>query len=341
MNNVPFIGSVAWQGSIKVIRNSMFLKIISVHKSSFYALSDAGDVLLFQSKDVGIAPFSVVIEDYERMFDYLNLRSNTSITISHRGMTETDGSPVLCLALETMPYISPAPAPVNKSNLQTGIAYIQEFLTLREQCEGRMRRVFLLNALCGIDEKKPVPKDRFCDALEIGFSRLFDALIEDFTDNTGNSVFTNNTCDSGFTGKKGGEINRIVSGLVGIGPGMTPSSDDILCGLIYCLQSVIGQCVYSNTVFALRQSILKSAGRTTIVSSAYLRAAAMRLPFRLLDSVLLGIRMQGAQLTSSMEKLILVGSNSGGEMLLGLALGAQLICMCNYTRRNENEHFSL
>ena len=196
-----------------------------------------------------------------------------------------------------------------------------------------MRRVFLLNALCGIEEKEPVPKDCFCDALEIGFSLLFDALIGDLADNTGSSGFANNACDNDFEGKTRGEITRIVSGLIGIGPGMTPSSDDILCGLIYCLQSVTGQSVYRNTVFALRQSILKNVGRTTTVSSAYLRAAAMRLPFRLLDSVLLGIHMPGPQLTSSMEKLILVGSSSGGEMLLGLALGAQLICMCNYKEK--------
>lgn len=111
-------------------------------------------------------------------------------------------------------------------------------------------------------------------------------------------------------------LNTAVQGLVGLGRGLTPSYDDYLTGLLFCLH-------YAGcTTEALARAVLDSLGRTNRYSAAFLRAAAEGGYFSLLaDCLASGSR-------EALEKLLAVGSSSGRDMLAGMCHAVALLSTC-------------
>jgi Protein of unknown function (DUF2877) len=77
-------------------------------------------------------------------------------------------------------------------------------------------------------------------------------------------------CEWGEGNLEAGACADAVNGLVGLGPGLTPSGDDFLMGALAVLDA-LGQ---TNIHTALAQAIVAAAGRTSPVSASLLRAAA-------------------------------------------------------------------
>ena len=112
-------------------------------------------------------------------------------------------------------------------------------------------------------------------------------------------------------------IHSLVNELLGLGPGLTPSGDDLLSGLLYGLRHSPARDGLACT--ALCDAIREQAGaRTNAVSADYLLAILEDAPFD---------RMAAAweHPVAGAAGLMQVGSNSGGEMLLGLVCAAQLL----------------
>lgn len=108
-------------------------------------------------------------------------------------------------------------------------------------------------------------------------------------------------------------VELCVEALLGLGPGLTPSADDVLCGLLYGLRQ--GDNPSANL---LRQAVCAHAdSRTHPVSAAYLKAIADGEVFSRLEDAWLGR-------AGSLEALLEVGSSSGADMLLGLCLAETL-----------------
>ena len=114
-------------------------------------------------------------------------------------------------------------------------------------------------------------------------------------------------------GLKAGDIPKLrhcVCSLLGLGPGLTPSGDDLLCGLLYGLRHSPAR--DSASCEALAAAIREFAPRqTNAISADYLLAVAGDAPFRSMAQAWQAPETGAAAL---ME----IGSNSGGEMLLGL-----------------------
>lgn len=109
-------------------------------------------------------------------------------------------------------------------------------------------------------------------------------------------------------------VERCVKSLLGLGPGLTPSADDVLCGMLYPLlqEGHPGASM-------LRQAVCDHAdSRTHPVSAAYLKAIANGEVFSRLEDVWFGRE-------NSLEALLEVGSSSGADMLLGLCLAENLL----------------
>lgn len=105
-------------------------------------------------------------------------------------------------------------------------------------------------------------------------------------------------------------ITRSVRGLLGLGPGLTPSGDDLLSGLLYGLRHSPARDSLACTV--LRQTIRETAAqRTNGVSADYLIAIAEDAPFDRMAAA-------WADPAAGAAGLMRTGSNSGTEMLLGL-----------------------
>lgn len=105
-------------------------------------------------------------------------------------------------------------------------------------------------------------------------------------------------------------IYRSVCALLGLGPGLTPSGDDLLSGLLYGLRHSPAR--NTTSCEALRDAILDAAHeRTNAVSADYLIALAQDAPFDCMAAAWEDPAGKAAE-------LLQIGHNSGSEMLLGL-----------------------
>ena len=116
--------------------------------------------------------------------------------------------------------------------------------------------------------------------------------------------------------KNTADIQRSVCNLLGLGPGLTPSGDDLLSGLVYGLRHGPAR----NTVAcgALCDAIRENAPeRTNAVSADYLIALVNDAPFDLMAAA-------WEDSAGGAARLMQLGHNSGGEMLLGLLCAGML-----------------
>ncbi|KQL45783.1 hypothetical protein AN963_12105 [Brevibacillus choshinensis] len=112
-------------------------------------------------------------------------------------------------------------------------------------------------------------------------------------------------------------------GLVGLGPGLTPSGDDFLTGLfsVYHMPN-IPRCL-PHSFFA--EIVLASAQRTNEISFMMLKKAAIghvrESIVRLLQSIISGTT---EEVVLSLGHVLNIGSSSGTDMALGLLSGLEL-----------------
>lgn len=147
----------------------------------------------------------------------------------------------------------------------------------------------------------------YCEKALPGLKRLLDGLENDRTE----------------------QVEVAVEELLGLGPGLTPSADDVLCGMLYVL--LRSRASERDAVGALVRAVRREApGRTNAVSAAYLAAIAGGGYYERMHDIWLG--MTGCAPVRA-ERLLEVGSNSGSEMLLGMLAAGMLLC-----RMEENRY---
>lgn len=108
--------------------------------------------------------------------------------------------------------------------------------------------------------------------------------------------------------------------LVGLGPGLTPSGDDVLLGLLAVLHLPGGPCEPFADLG--RQIVARAAHRTHAISLAALQAAAegsvrARI-IALLDAVTVGTR---EETLAALRPVLAIGSTSGRDIVAGIVLG--------------------
>ncbi len=133
--------------------------------------------------------------------------------------------------------------------------------------------------------------------------------------------------EQAFHSQEKNALTDAVRELIGLGPGLTPSSDDMLAGLV--LLSVL---YAKNSGRAQRASRLiaqviagEACGRTTILSEEYLREAVSgsgnEPVMRLCAALLTGGRESVARET---RRVLAIGETSGTDTVLGIVLGTIL-----------------
>ena len=137
----------------------------------------------------------------------------------------------------------------------------------------------------------------------------------------------------------GGSIDQAVQGLIGLGPGLTPSGDDMLGGLMVALRTVLlpvsygenslRECPESNSVLIideLSRSIFRHFARTNRISAALLEQAALGIGSAAQHQVLecLLELTPAMDLDNSVERLVNSGHTSGWDTLTGLLFGIAL-----------------
>ena len=112
-----------------------------------------------------------------------------------------------------------------------------------------------------------------------------------------------------------------VKRLLGLGIGLPPSADDVLCGMTYTLLHGARKLTAADVEFvnAVRRY---APERTNLISAAILKAVTDGGRFEMMDNVLRGLTGAGEDGT---QRLLTIGSSSGSEMLLGITIAAKLI----------------
>jgi hypothetical protein len=107
-----------------------------------------------------------------------------------------------------------------------------------------------------------------------------------------------------------------IEGLVALGPGLTPSCDDFLCGVMATL-------IYLNhgeIAARLAASVLPVAEReTSLISAAYLRCAAKGHASAVLYDAIESVLHGGRDLEACLDAVHAVGHTSGWDSLVGAA----------------------
>lgn len=123
-------------------------------------------------------------------------------------------------------------------------------------------------------------------------------------------------------------LSESAAGLAGCGPGLTPSSDDLLCGYLFALAGL------PRFRPAIGPMAKAAAARTNDISTALLLRAGEGLfsadLLSLAGCLLRGIN--GLELTQAMERVAAFGSSSGCDLLTGMYFG--ILDTCN--RRDSN-----
>ncbi len=128
-------------------------------------------------------------------------------------------------------------------------------------------------------------------------------------------------------------VDQAVTGLVGLGPGLTPSGDDLLGGMLVALRTIL-VAASQPSVDPLARCVTKHAAvETTRISAAMLEQAAKgngsAAQHRLL-CYLLGVDTQQDTTASALD-LIRSGHTSGWDALAGILLGIRLGLRMNQT----------
>ena len=132
-----------------------------------------------------------------------------------------------------------------------------------------------------------------------------------------------------FRSEDKNSLTDAITELIGLGPGLTPSSDDMLAGLVllcvlYAKNS--GRARRASRLIAL-VTAEEARGRTTVLSEEYLMQAASgrgnEPVMRLCAALLTGERESVERET---RRVLAIGETSGTDTVLGIVLGTML-CM--------------
>lgn len=126
-------------------------------------------------------------------------------------------------------------------------------------------------------------------------------------------------CDSGSSA----ELALVLDGLVGLGPGLTPSGDDVLAGLALALVATRG--ADSRAVRDLRSAFIPRRAATTLLSASLVEAAlaghGTPQVLDLVDALTATARPRRSRLDSLVAGVTGIGHTSGRDLLLGLLAG--------------------
>ena len=123
---------------------------------------------------------------------------------------------------------------------------------------------------------------------------------------------------------------RSAAGLLGLGPGLTPSGDDFLCGLLAILTGEAASPEGARFKSCLADDLMKHLHKTTEISAAYLKHA-VRSEFSEPIHRFFGAR-NGDERRRAAEEILDFGHSSGLDVLSGIYMGLAVLKGLNETR---------
>ncbi len=118
-------------------------------------------------------------------------------------------------------------------------------------------------------------------------------------------------------------VRKNAKNLVGLGPGLTPSADDMLAGFMVGLRWAASSLeVNEKKVDEVNSSIVACVNKTTLLSQQVLKHSAVGEVNETVENFLKAILMDKAsEVKESAGNVLLVGETSGADTMLGILLG--------------------
>jgi len=289
LSGIPRIADATLVGSVaaRITNADARGTVCGVFDRSFYVTLDAG-LICVGPEDLGAGPLNLLCATW---FDGLSLR-----TVLQPGdfaivdSAKLRAGPVSISLVHAQRWHPPPPGPWSNSSLASGLVAFDKALPRQLPSEGLAR---LLRPTSPTDRPSPV-----LAAAEAPIRHLVETI---------------GSMDAAHI--DGDQIEP----LIGLGPGLTPSGDDYLGGLLIAL-SLIGRTRLRDRLWQALAPLL--VRRTGHISRAHLAAAAAGLGSSALHAVLCAILAGRADAISvAVASIAGVGHTSGWDALAGSIAG--------------------
>lgn len=303
-------GISAGTQAIDILHRELSGEICGVYTSSCYCLLNNNEMLLFHDESYGIVPFGIALCGAGKIIHTAGLQTGMRIYCSNSCIFIPDADVIVSLKNTEPPRSfmkyddGIALEPVIHSNLDE----VMETLKVNGSKAGLGGMALVMDNLFMKTGTQTVQElNYFCRQ---GFKPLRNLL---------------RAVSAGLQQ----DICIALEGLIGLGPGLTPSMDDVLVGLVLTLDFMHKRhfAVSAGYCFLKEQILKEMQLKTTLVSAEYLKCAARGEYFSILDDVIGGILCahQRQNLKAFVNRLLSVGSSSGTDMLVGIVLGIKFL----------------
>ena len=273
-------------------------EVILVSSSGIY-LKFGEQIVLLCDRNWGILPIGIGVADFDRGVSLLHPQQGQRVTMTENGLSFPSGDIQLVL---------------QKSSSGTACNSTPQIARIRQAAEelAALRKergisMLVLPLVLGRPPEQSLKLNPYCAYGYHYLSKLMIALENGDSD----------------------EIHSCVEKLLGLGPGLTPSADDCLLGMLYVFRALPQK---ASAGALLRESIEQLCDRcTNQISAAYLKAMIAGAPFERMEQIFRGICGEGIL---NIEKITQIGSSSGSEMLLGMLIALK-VCGYDVAQREE------
>jgi hypothetical protein len=272
----------------KVLKRARQATVLAAFERSFYLDAD-GDLIAVIRENLPEGPLNIRVS--ASWTSDLGITTGQHWSFGAYGLTSIDGLVIDVTKAEVW-RPKTVEGCIDRSSVARGLDALKDHLAGYPLLDDGLARL----VLSGIPAASPIEQ-----AAAPAIDKLERALLE------------------AFQGRVSANVDGTTN-LIGLGPGLTPSGDDLLGGvLIACHQ------LHENAVAKrLGDVILKSADRTNVISQAHLRAAALgygTAPLHdLLDAI---IRNDRPDIAEALDATAKIGHSSGIDALAGIILALQ------------------
>lgn len=274
-------------------------EVLLVTSAGIYLQFD-GQILMLCDRAWGVLPIGIGLEDFPRTAEYLRLQQGQPVTVGEDCLIFPSGE----LRLEEQ--VAPCAGKKTHAPQRRLVRQAAEELAALGKERGLSMLVMpLVLDTQPADAAMPNP---YCARGLVYFRKLMRALRD---------------------GDSGG-IRGCLEKLLGLGPGLTPSGDDVLLGMLYIFRTIPQRAPEGAELLAAWIGRLWPRC-THPISGAYLQAMIDGGPFERMDRLFRGLCGEDPL---EIETITRIGSSSGSEMLLGMLLALKL---CGYDAAQREE----
>ncbi|MGV8146791.1 MAG: DUF2877 domain-containing protein [Alkaliphilus sp.] len=284
--------------------------IHSVHKRAFNIMTSEFKLISIMSCEHSMEPCSLMLEREEN-FISLGIEQGMRVIV----FEELIDIPQVSLAISLMEAQIWDPTP-KFAVVKAKLSEIAEKIAIVEKCiyefgrfEGIAPLVLRMNML-KLNEGflcSQTAYNKYCRFIEKKFLELIECLQEDRIK----------------------EAAKIAKRIIGFGPGLTPSVDDVLVGILLSFTYFTHNIEKDKSgIQTLNEEVLKTAkDETTAVSFKMLKFATKGETNENIRQLLMDIFSKNGneKLIKSIKKVLMLGSSSGTDIICGIYLGCSIM----------------